>query len=159
MLPKRLETFGLTIHPDKTHLIHFESPCLLRDNRPDTFNFLGFNHYWGKFRKGKWVVKRKTAKDRLTRWLKELNLWCQNNRRLKLHDQQEKLVQKLRGYYNYYGINGNFRCLRLFLHEVRRKWRFWLNCRNRENSMPWNSFVLLLKHYPMPDPRITHALC
>jgi hypothetical protein len=29
-----------------------------------SFDLLGFTHYWGKTPSGKWIVKRKTAKDR-----------------------------------------------------------------------------------------------
>jgi RNA-directed DNA polymerase len=159
VLAKRFGKFGLTIHPDKTRLVHFEAPWRIKGKRPETFNFLGFTHYWGKSRKGKWVVKRKTAKDRLTKALKAIHLWCRDHRHIKLSIQHEKLVQKLRGHYNYYGINGNFRCLQLFLHEVTREWRFWLNRRNRESRMPWNRFQMLLKFYPLPTPRIAHARC
>lgn len=158
-LPKRFLKFGLSVHPQKTQLVRFEAPWRMKGKEPDTFDFLGFTHYWGKSRRGKWIVKRKTAKDRLAKAIKGINLWCQKNRHLKLKAQYGILVQKLRGHYNYYGINGNFRCLKLFLYEVRRKWRYWLNRRNRENRMPWDRFVLLLKTYPLPVPKIAHTIC
>ena len=158
-LPKRLSKYGLCIHPGKTRLVRFESPWRSRGKKPGTFDFLGFTHYWGKSRKGKWVVKRKTAKDRLTRALKEMNVWCRNNRHVELKVQHWKLTRKLIGHYNYYGINGNFRCLKLYLSQTRRKWRYWLNRRNRESRMPWWKFTLLVKRYPLPSPRIAHSRC
>jgi group II intron reverse transcriptase/maturase len=73
VLPKRFGKYGLTIHPDKTRLIDFVSPSKsTRDAQtntndgPGTFDLLGFTHYWGKSRRGAWVVKRKTASSRLT---------------------------------------------------------------------------------------------
>lgn len=160
VLPKRLEKFGLTIHPDKTRLVYFELPeCNKRGERSETFNFLGFTHYWGRSRKGKWVVKRKTAKDRLTRALKEINVWCRNNRHLKVRIQYQRLILKLRGHYNYNGINGNFRSLSLFLQQVKEPSRYWLNRRNRENTMPWYKFAALTQQYPLPTPKIAHTTC
>lgn len=64
VLPKRFGKYGLTIHPDKTRLVNFRVPSLTatgRDKppvRPGTFDFLGFTHFWGRSRKGQWVVKR-----------------------------------------------------------------------------------------------------
>ena len=34
-----------------------------RNGAGHTFEMLGFTHLWGKSRAGRWVVKRKTAKD------------------------------------------------------------------------------------------------
>ena len=76
--------------------------------RERSFVMLGFTHYWGRSRKGRWVVKRKTAKDRLSRALKGIGQWCRNHRHWKLRDQQAALSRKLRGHYAYYGITGNF---------------------------------------------------
>ncbi|MBB3190969.1 hypothetical protein FHR94_002213 [Halomonas cerina] len=59
VLPKRFARFGLTLHPTKTRLVRFRPH---RDQRVETFDFLGFTHYWGKSRRGLLVIKRKTAK-------------------------------------------------------------------------------------------------
>ncbi|MDZ7692696.1 MAG: hypothetical protein U5K69_16485 [Balneolaceae bacterium] len=49
VLPKRLEKYGLTLHPEKTKLVEVNN----RDrDTPSTFDFLGFTHYMGKSRKG-----------------------------------------------------------------------------------------------------------
>ena len=68
VLAKRLEKYGLRLHPDKTRMVDFRSPRKLQRGgaqRGRSFTMLGFTHYWGRSRKGRWVVKRKTAKDRL----------------------------------------------------------------------------------------------
>lgn len=45
-LPKRLQKYGLNIHPEKSRLLKF---CPQSGNdKPPTFDFLGFTHYWTK---------------------------------------------------------------------------------------------------------------
>jgi hypothetical protein len=61
---------------------------------------------------------------------------------------------KLRGYTGYYGIPGNSRALRKFLHRVRCSWRFWLNRRSHKAKMTWQKMMLLLARYPLPRSRI-----
>ena len=109
MLAKRLEKYGLRLHPDKTRMVDFCSPWKSQrggSQRERSFVMLGFTHYWGRSRKGRWVVKRKTAKDRLSRALRGFGQWCRNHRHWKLRDQQAVLSRKLRGHYAYYGITG-----------------------------------------------------
>ena len=80
VLPKRFGTYGLTLNPDKTRVICFRRPLPQsqgeqgqRPIRPEPFDLLGFTHYWGRSRRGRWVVKRKTATGRLRRALKRIN--------------------------------------------------------------------------------------
>ena len=83
VLPKRLERFGLTLHPDKTRLLNFQRPDRGRNepgSGPGTFDLLGFTHYWGRSRRGKWVVMKKTAKDRFSRALHRIAEWCRRYR-------------------------------------------------------------------------------
>ena len=67
VLPKRFGRYGLEIHPEKTALIDFRKPSAVAGERSGdgTFDFLGFTHYWGRSRRGYWVIKRKTAKKRV----------------------------------------------------------------------------------------------
>ena len=81
VLPKRLERFGLTMHPEKSRLVRFRRPRRGwrpgqdgdRVPRSGTFDFLGFTHHWCIARNGSWVLKQKTARDRLRRSLTALN--------------------------------------------------------------------------------------
>jgi hypothetical protein len=52
VLAKRFEKYGPSLHPEKTRLLHFGRPSP-RGPRPETFDFLGFTHYWGRSRRGK----------------------------------------------------------------------------------------------------------
>jgi hypothetical protein len=159
VLPKRFEKYGLTVHPEKTRLIHFVKPGSPTERKGSgSFNFLGFTHYWGRSRKGSWVVKRKTEKSRFSRALKAVSEWCKRNRHLPVREQQKALGRKLLGHYSYYGITGNARSLGNFRYQVQRVWRKWLNRRSRGNHMPWEKYNLLFKRYPLPPVKVVHSV-
>lgn len=76
-LKARLAGFGLTLHEDKTRFIEFGrfvtlSPQRRGERRPETFAFLGFTHYCGRTRDGRFIVKHRTEGKRLTRKLTAL---------------------------------------------------------------------------------------
>jgi RNA-directed DNA polymerase len=162
VLPKRFGRYGLSTHPDKTRLIPFRSPSNERGegdgNTPGTFDLLGFTHYWGRSRRGAWVVKRKTASSRLSRAMRSVAEWCRRNRHLPIVEQQRTLNQKLRGHYAYYGITGNARALSVFRTQVVRCWQKWLNRRNRLRTLTWDLFNRLLRHHPLAPAWTVHSV-
>jgi RNA-directed DNA polymerase len=163
VLPKRMEKFGLTVHPEKSRLVDFRSP---QPEGPDTsdhevpgsgtFDFLGFTHYWGRSLRGNWVVKRKTARSRWKRGVGAIWEWCRDNRHRHPRLQHPTLCQKLRGHYAYYGITGNYYSIQGFLWQATRTWRYWLGRRRRKGTLTWDVFNRLLKRYPLPPARIVH---
>ena len=162
VLPKRLARFGLRLHPDKTRLVPFRRPPWgsggRRDERPGSFTFLGFTHFWGKGRRlGSWVLQRKTAANRFTRSMIRARAWCRRWRHQSVAWQQRQLSRRLLGHYAYYGIAGNYCALNNFHRQVTREWRKWLNRRSQKASMPWERFNRLLGVYPLPRPRIVHG--
>jgi RNA-directed DNA polymerase len=165
VLPKRFGKFGLDLHPGKTRLVRFERPRreaepedVQRHEEPRRFDFLGFTHFWEPSRRGQWMIKRKTASDRITRFMRQLNQWCRGNRHAPMATQQAQLLSKLRGHYGYYGITGNSRTLASTHFRVKRIWRKWLNRRSRDGHLNWERFNLLLGRYPLANPRICHAV-
>lgn len=158
VLARRFAKYGLEIHPDKTHLVEFNRPKWGAKRCAGSVDFLGMTHYWGRTRKKKWIVKQKTAKKHLSRALKAVSLYCRQNLHLKVSVQYVQLCHMARGHYNYYGVTHNSRTLSRFRHQMERIWRKWLNRRNREKSMPWKRFKLLLKRYPLPKPKIVHTI-
>ena len=160
VLPKRFSRFRLTIHPEKTTLVDFRKPGTKKDSESGngTFDFLGFTHYWGKSRRGYWVIKRKTMGKRLNRAIRKLWQWCKKNRHMLLKEQHRKLRQKLNGHYQYYGIRGNFDNLKVVRKETERAWQYWLSRRSQESRIPWEKFQKLLVKYPLPRPRIVHSI-
>ena len=163
VIPKRFGKYGLTVHPTKTKLVRFRPPSSKtkgwngRDDRPGTFDLLGFTHYWAASVKGHWVVKRKTANDRFSRAVRRIDHWCRANRHLPISEQQQKLNQKLRGHDTYYGVTGNSNALSRFHREVERRWRKWLNRRNRIRTLKWAKFRAILRRYPLAPVRTVRS--
>jgi RNA-directed DNA polymerase len=160
VLPKRFGKYGLTLHPEKTRLVQFKCPRRGKqsDPRPGTFDLLGFTHFWALSRKGNWVVKRKTARDRFTRALDAVTQWCRKNLHLPLKEQWQALRRKLSGHFGYYGITGNSKMLSRFGHLVRGAWRKWLSRRSQHGRLSWAGFQRLLADYPLPAPTIRPVL-
>lgn len=163
-LPKRFGRYALTLHLQKTRIVEFLSPAR-RPRRVDPgshpvrhFDLLGFTHFWARSRKERWNVKRKTAKKRFGRAVKRLAQWCREHRHLPVADQHRVLTQKLRGHHGYYGVTGNARALKRFLHMAERLWRKWLDRRNHRAHMDWPRFQQLLARYPLPPPRVVHSV-
>jgi RNA-directed DNA polymerase len=156
-LPKRFGKYGLELHPDKTRLVPFRSPARVDndDEWPGMVNLLGFTHYWGKSRKGHWVVMKRTAKDRFSRALRRIHEWCRQHRHDPLETQHLTLTRKLNGHYAYYGITPNFKAIARFSHAVVSVWWRAL-ARRSQRRLPWWKMQKLLERYPLPAPRIVH---
>jgi len=159
ILPKRFAKYGLALHPDKTRLVPFCRPdraALRGEDGPGTFDLLGFTHYWGLSRKGKWVVKQRTANDRFSRTLRRIREWCRVHRHAPLKAQHLGLVRKLDGHYAYFGITSNFEALHRLWHETKAIWRKWLSRRSAKAFLSWPAMHRLLERFPLPSPRIVH---
>jgi group II intron reverse transcriptase/maturase len=158
-LGQRLNRFGLTLHPDKSRFIDFRFRRPGGQHHPatngTTFDFLGFTHLWSRSLKGKNVVRQVTAKGRFARALSAVTEWCQRNRHQSIRQQHAHLSAMLRGHYGYYGITGNGRRIRWYLHQVVRIWKKWLSRRGRHGNFRWDRLRDLLSRHPLPPARIT----
>jgi RNA-directed DNA polymerase len=161
----RLAKYGLTLHLEKTRLIDFRRPdrrvSTLPSNgdarsRPETFDLLGFTHYWAMSRNGYWVVKQKTAADRFRRTLKRIADWCQRYRHEPVRGQWTALRRKRLGHFGYFGIAGNFKALRNLRYRVVAVWRKWLSRRSQRAWVSWD-LMMRLERYPLPEPHIHSA--
>jgi len=151
VLPKRFARFGLRLHPVKTRLVQFVPPDREQESQAHSFDLLGFTHYWGKSQKGRWIIKRKTAKDRLRRALKRVKQWCQGHRHDPVKAQYATLSQKLQGHYGYYGIIGNRPALYRFRMELIRIWVKWLG-RRSQRRLSWRAAIPMLQRLHLPEP-------
>jgi len=164
VLFQRFEKYGLRLHEEKTRLVPFGRPSESGPPSeggglpPETFDFLGFTHYWAKDREGRWVIRRKTARKRLGRSLKAISQWCRKNRHRPLREQVEELGRKLKGHFGYYGITGNYPALARYWWEVLKIWRKWLTRRGDPQGMPWERMRRLLDFYFLPAPRVVHSI-
>jgi RNA-directed DNA polymerase len=164
VLSKRFEKYGLRLHPEKTRLVRFEKPTAPPSpsggggDVPTSFDLLGFTHFWGRSRKGGWVVKRKTAKDRFSRTLRRIKEWCRVNRHRRISEQHVALSRKLRGHDAYFGITGNQRALNVLRRRVTEIWRTWLHRRSWKGRMTWDRMNRLLEVFPLPPALVVHSV-
>jgi hypothetical protein len=160
VLEKRLARFGLRLNPQKTQLVEFHEPRRSQERlgpRQGSFDLLGFTHHWGRSREGRWVIKRRTAGDRLRRAARAIGQWCRAHRHMPIAVQHQLLTAKLEGHDAYYGITGNWFMLRRLRWIVERGWKRWLS-RRSQRGMTWEQFYRVLERYPLPKPRIVHRV-
>ena len=123
-LRERFRKFNLELQDDKTRLIEFgrfaaENRKRRGDGKPETFDFLGFNHVCDRTRKGKFIVLRQTLRKRMQAKLKEIKgeLWRRLQNPIPAVGQWLRIV--LLGHYRYYGVPCNGRKLAAFRYQIR----------------------------------------
>jgi retron-type reverse transcriptase len=158
LLKGRFEQFALSLHPEKTKLLPFGKPAssVKADKRNGTFDFLGFTFYWSRARAGYWVIKKKTVGKRLRRFTRGLWEWCRDNRHESVKEQHVDLSAKLRGYYQYFGVRGNYKPLEVVFEYAEKAWRYWLGHRAHKGRVSWAKFEKIRATFPLPPPRIIH---
>ena len=122
--------------------------------RVETFDFLGFTHYCGKSKNGKFRVKRKTSKKKFRVKLKEFKMWIKSVRNIyNIHEIFESTKEKLRGHFQYYGITDNGYMMKEYKFQIELLLFKWLNRRSQRKSFDYNKFNLYLKINPLPNPK------
>jgi Retron-type reverse transcriptase len=152
VLGKRLGKFGLTLAEEKTRIIRF-SRLHMEDKA--MFEFLGFEFRWGMNKAGKAQLWKRTSRKKYRNSIKNFDKWCRENIHLRMTDFFRGLNAKLRGYYNYYGVVGNFTSLASFFYWSMRILFKRLNRRSQRKSYTWSGFNELLKYFRIEKPRIT----
>lgn len=157
-LKERLCKFGLQLSGEKSRIIEFGRCVWLKTKKVNTFDFLGFTHYCGKSRSGKFKLGRKTARDRFRRGLSMINEWLKRVRNLMEMKEWWKILRcKMMGHYRYYGIAGNMRSLNRYYWRVKRLAYKWINRRSQKKGYSWERFCRFLEFNPLPKPRIYHG--
>jgi RNA-directed DNA polymerase len=158
-LGKRLGRFGLSLAPEKTKLIRF-GRFAARDSRemgegvPKTFDFLGFTHCCGLSRAGKFKLKRKTSKKKFRAKLQAMTAWLKRHLTTPAATVWEVVQLKLRGHYQYYGINDNWPWLMKFRTATKFLLFRWLRRRSQTGKQAWTwaSFYRWLDIMPLSNP-------
>lgn len=158
-LINRLRKFKLEIAAEKTKIIRFgrgsEEECRKRGQRkPQTFDFLGFTHIWGKGKSGKHRLLRKTSAKKFKIRGKEFKQWIRANRHMPEQEMVAAVRRKLTGHYNYYGVSDNMRSMERYYNTVLALIRKWRNRRSQKRTFTWEKFHLFLERNPFPKPRI-----
>src|SRR6476620_6076336 len=154
----RLQEFALSLHPEKTRLIEF-GRFAAKDRKarglgkPETFNFLGFTFISGKTRSGKFLLKRKTRRDRMRAKLRMIKEEMWRRMHQPIYQQGKWLGHVVRGYFNYHAVPTNFRSLVTFRTEVAKRWRRALSRRSERGDLNWVQMNALIAEW-LPRPRI-----
>lgn len=159
-LKERLKKFKLEVSIEKTGKKEFgrfaeQNSKNRGERKADTFDFLGFTHYCSKSRKGHFLMKVRTNKNRQSRALKEMNIWLKKTRnKMKTKQIWERLASKMRGHFNYYGISSNSKSVNSFHYQTRKLVFKWMNRRSQKQSFNWQQFTEYVKLYPLPKPTL-----
>lgn len=151
-LPQRLGKFDLELAQDKSGILSFSKFRMEENSR---FDFLGIEFRWGYNRKRSPQIKRRTSRAKLHKSLVEITKWCREHRNYPICEIFRRLNIKLRGYYNHYGIIGNYDSLNEFFYHLERTLFKWLNRRSERKSYNWAGYNQLKKHFGLLQPRIT----
>ena len=141
-MQRRFEEFALSLNPDKTRLIEFGRHAADRRARrglgkPETFNFLGFTFICGRSRSGKFLLKRKSRRDRMRSKLKEIKEELRRRMHQPIPEQGKWLAQVVRGYFAYHAVPTNSSALGAFRHYVVRLWLRTLRRRSQKDRFAW----------------------
>ena len=158
-LVKRLGRFGLSLAPEKTKLIRFgrfaaRDTSEMGEGAPKTFDFLGFTHYCGLSRAGKFKLKRRTSKKKFRAKLQAMSDWLRGHLTTPLSNVWETVQRKLQGHYQYYGINDNWPWLLKFRTATKYMMLRWLRRRSQtgKTAWTWENFYRWLDRAPLANP-------
>lgn len=151
-LKARLGKFGLELSEEKSGRVRFD-----RGPEAQRFEFLSFEFYWSRDKQGRPHVKKRTARGRLRRSLREFSAWVKASRSMRIGELLKKLNSKLRGYFNYYGVIGNYRSVYEFFRCIRFTLWKWLRRRSQRGRMSWAKFRHLLERLGLQGPYINQV--
>jgi group II intron reverse transcriptase/maturase len=157
VLRKRLARYSLELAEDKTKLLRFgrfaeRETTRCGEGAPSTFDFLGFTHYCGHSRAGKFKLKRRTAAKKLRAKFRALKDWFREHLTTPIAEVWGTLNAKLRGHYQYYGINDNWPRLVKYREAARRMALRWIRRRSQTAWMSWAAYAEYLQRHPLAEP-------
>ena len=157
---ERLRQFALTLHPDKTRLLEFGRLAAERRIRrglgkPESFDFLGFTHICARTRRGRFLVKRRSRRDRVRARLRAIKDELQRRRHEPTDAQGQWLRQVVTGWFNYHAVPTNSAALAAFRHHVTVLWLRALQRRSQRDRTTWRRIAVLVRRW-LPRPRILH---
>jgi len=165
VLQKRFKKFELELAMEKTKILEFgrfarENREARGEDKPETFDFLGFTFYCGTDGKKEFFRCRvKTSKKKFRNKIKVMKEWIKYHRTMRLEEMFKIVNAKLRGHYQYYGVTDNTKAVKNFLQQT--KWLLfkWLNRRSQRKSYTLDTFYNgLLRTFPLMEPSIKVSL-
>jgi group II intron reverse transcriptase/maturase len=157
---ERLQEFALSLHPEKTRLIEFGRHAAANrkqrgQGKPETFNFLGLTFVCGKSLRGKFLLKRRSRRDRMKAKLKEIGGELRRRMHQPIPQQAAWLKQVVAGYFQYHAVPTNWAALAAFRGGVIERWRRSLSRRSQKGDFNWARMTKLADDW-LPKPRILH---
>jgi RNA-directed DNA polymerase len=156
----RFAEFALSLHPAKTRLIEFGRFAAADRakrglDKPETFNFLGFTHVCSRSRRGKFILLRRSRRDRVRTKLKEVKEELRRRMHQPTAKQGRWLGQVVRGFFAYHAVPLNGRALSAFRFHIKDLWRRTLRRRSQKDASGWKRIERLARRW-LPKPLIQH---
>ena len=159
-LRNRFARFHLALADDKTRMLLFGRFAADRkaeyDERPETFDFLGFTHVCGTDRRGKFAVVRLPSRKSSRKFLARTKEWLSDHRHWKRRDQQRQLTTMLRGFFQYFGLHHCKPRLDAIRHEVQLQWIRVLRRRSQRHRLFW-CYLQRCAWFELPYAETRHA--
>ena len=157
---ERLGAFALSLHPDKTRRIAFGRHAAAERakaglGKPETFDFLGFTFICGRNRRGGFLVKRKSRRDRVRARLRAIKEELRRRMHHAIAAQGQWLKQVVTGFFAYHAVPNNLRALVAFRYHVTDLWRRTLRRRGQKHRITWQRIGKIADDL-LPKPRILH---
>ena len=151
-----MSKFSLEVSEEKTKLIPFGRFAKQNsiNGRTEGFDFLGFSHYNGETRKGRYRVIHRTSKKKLKQKKVVVKEWLHENMHGKLSDTIKQLNRKIVGHYAYYGISGNYEGLCKFYKYIEIQLYKTLRRRSQRHWLTYRRYKTILDKFPIMKPKI-----
>jgi len=156
-LEGRLGEYHLELEPTKTRVLRFgrfaKHEAAWRGERPAVFDFLGFTHYCGTSRSGRFKLKWRTSKKRFRAKLHAMREWIRSHLTVPVAELWKTVNRKLAGHYAYYYVSDNWRLVREFRQRTLKALWWGLNRRSQRRSFTWQKYLAYVDRYPLASPR------
>src|SRR5215831_11295917 len=118
-------------------------------------HFLGFKFICGKSRRGYFLLKRKSRRDRMRAKLQEIKKELRRRTHQPIPEQGKWLRQVVTGYFAYHTVPTNGHALMAFRFHIANLWRRTLKKRSQKDATTWDRITKLADDW-LPKPRILH---
>ena len=157
---ERLREFSLSLHPDKTRLIEFgrfaAKNCKKRGlAKPETFTFLGFVLICGTTRNGKFLLRKKSRRDRMRAKLREIKEELRRRMHRPIPETGKWLAQVVSGFQAYHAVPTNSAGIGAFRYRIIGLWHRLLCRRSQKGRLVWQRMTKLADEF-LPKPHILH---
>ena len=84
-----------------------------------------------------------------------IKTWLNENMHKPIWEILQKIRIKIIGHYNYYGINGNYKCLRKYYEYIKETYYRILRKRGQKNPIKYKDYLRIWNAGNIPLPKIS----